>query len=132
MSGTKKEGIKPPKVKTKEPSEHEIQSAFVAWARLKYTNVVLFSIPNGTRCSIGTARKMVKEGALKGVPDIFVALQSGLHNGLFLEFKTPKGAIRDEQLKMMQKLKENKYACWVVRSVEEAQKALDLYVGLAK
>lgn len=125
MIGTKKGAIKRPLVKI---SEHEIQSSFVQWFRLQHPEYVIFAIPNGTRCSIGTARKMVKEGALAGVPDIFIAAPTNKAYGLFLEFKTPTGKLSEKQKEIGARLVYRGYAVVTVRSFDDAVSVWEYYL----
>ena len=110
--------------------EHNLQSACVQWARMQFPKLILFAIPNGAWCGYKQGRKLVAEGMLKGVPDIFVALARKDYHGLFIEMKAgKKGVVRDEQSEMMIKLRNEGYQCAVCRSFEQFQTILINYIA---
>lgn len=110
----------------KAPTEHQIQASFTSWLRL--TGTLGFAVPNGGFRHITVARKMRAEGVLAGVPDYFIpGLGRSGELGLFLEFKTNKGAVSDVQKLVFGELKSRGYAVVVVRSLEEAIEAVKNY-----
>lgn len=68
------------------PSEHAEQVGFVQWFRAKWPRVVIFAIPNGGKRNITTAKMLVKEGVVAGVPDLFIPAW-----GIWVEMKRQKG-----------------------------------------
>lgn len=68
------------------PSEHAEQVGFVRWFRTKWPRVVIFAIPNGGKRNITTAKLLVKEGVVAGVPDLFIPAW-----GIWVEMKRQKG-----------------------------------------
>ena len=68
------------------PSEHAEQVGFVRWFRTKWPRVLIFAIPNGGKRSITTAKLLVKEGVVAGVPDLFIPAW-----GIWVEMKRQKG-----------------------------------------
>jgi hypothetical protein len=110
----------------KTPTEHQIQASFTQWLRLQ--GILGFAIPNGGFRHISVARKMRAEGVLAGVPDYFLPrLGKNGELGLFLEFKTNKGAVSEAQKLVFGELRSRGYAVIVVRSLEEAVKAFKDY-----
>lgn len=91
------------------PTESQSQIAVVNWFHVQYPTKVIFAIPNGawlhgTKLQrIQQANKMKREGLLKGVSDLFIAVpRNGLRSshGLFLEMKREgetASSISDEQ-----------------------------------
>ena len=69
--------------------ESKIQQVVIKWAR--YSNLPLFSIPNGAHVSGSNRMRLVAEGLEKGVPDLFLPVPSKDYHGLFIEIKTPVG-----------------------------------------
>jgi hypothetical protein len=110
----------------KNPTEHQIQASFTQWLRLQ--GILGFAIPNGGFRHITVARKVRAEGVLAGVPDYFLPrLGRNGELGLFLEFKTNKGAVSEVQKLVFGELKSRGYTVVVVRSLEEAIKAVHNY-----
>jgi len=110
--------------------EHNLQTACVQWARLQFPKLTIFAIPNGAWCGYKQGRKLVAEGMLKGVPDIFVALARKGYHGLFIEMKAgKKGVVREEQSEMLIKLQSEGYQCAVCRSFEQFQTILINYIS---
>lgn len=112
----------------REPTEHQIQSAFVRAFRYRWPHVIICSFPNAARRSFALAARMKKEGLLAGMPDIFIARMAQGYGGLFLEFKSKRGRVSPEQEKVMGILGEAGYLCHVVRSVEDAMKVTEVYM----
>lgn len=74
--------------------ESDIQIACVKWFRLMFPSVVIFSSLNGAMLS-GTPlqrkikwKRLVDEGALVGVADLFIMCPNSQYHGLFVEMKT--------------------------------------------
>jgi hypothetical protein len=103
------------------PSEHDLQVVCVEWFRLQFPGLknLLFAIPNGGKRNIIVAKKMKEEGVLSGVPDLFLAIAKKDFHGLFIEMKTGKNKPTENQLKMMDQLKEQNYQTVVCFSFEE-------------
>ena len=109
--------------------EHNLQTACVRWARYQFPKLTIFAIPNGAWCGYKQGRKLVAEGMLKGVPDIFVALARKGYHGLFIEMKAgKKGVVRDEQSEMLIKLQSEGYQCAVCRTFEQFQQIIIDYI----
>ena len=68
------------------PSEHAEQVGFVRWFRAKWPRVMIFAIPNGGKRNITTAKLLVKEGVVAGIPDLFIPAW-----GIWVEMKRQKG-----------------------------------------
>jgi hypothetical protein len=116
-------------------TEHQIQSAFIEWARLAEKQderlELLFAVPNGGKRNIITAMKLKKEGVKAGVLDIFLPVKTQEYDGLIIEFKRPKtGKISQEQLRFMGLL--NQYSNWkivICTSAEDAIQEVKNYLG---
>ena len=75
-----------PSLRSNIPSEHSEQVGFVRWFRTKWPRVLIFAIPNGGKRNITTAKLLVKEGVVAGVPDLFIPAW-----GIWVEMKRQKG-----------------------------------------
>lgn len=118
--------------KQKGVKESDIQKQCVLWFRLQYPKKLLFSIPNGAYLG-GQNRfamyAMLKNtGLTKGIPDLFLA-EGNFYNGLFIEMKTPKGVLSDDQKEIKTKLMDADYKVVVCRSLEDFKKEIKNYVG---
>lgn len=123
--------IKRTKVST--VSESEIQQACLKWFQLQYPKLVsdgvLFHIPNeGIRLG-GIGRRMKREGIVRGVADLCLAIPRKGYAALYIEMKKP-GAYQSPEQKAWQKNIErygNKYV--VCRSLEEFIKIITDYLS---
>lgn len=97
-------------------SEHEAQCAVIEWCRWKQARYpvlsFIFAVPNGAKLpykkSAGGKRyspqaiKLLKEGLLPGVPDLFLPVPMNGKHGLFIEMKVGKNKPSEEQLDFIQ------------------------------
>lgn len=116
----------------KEPTEHQIQTAFIEWCRLKaikdnrFQNII--AIPNAGLRSWRSGKKLKDEGMAAGFPDVFVFVPSRGYSGLGIEFKTKKGKVRENQSEWINRLNQAGYFATIVRSVDEAILAVEMYL----
>lgn len=102
-------------------SEHQEQAKFVKWMRVNHPDLLIHSIPNGANLAgsqmqrIKQWNKLKAEGALAGVPDLFVP-----ELRLYIEFKYGSGKLSDKQKKVIPKLEQAGYRVEVVYSSEAA------------
>jgi hypothetical protein len=110
------------KEKTKLPSEHAIQSSYLSWLKLQHPKVyeVTASFPNAGLRDPRYAMRLNREGMKKGFPDLGAVWPSGPYHGMFIEFKSKKGVVREEQAYHLKNLSDRGYFCLVLRSLEEA------------
>ena len=109
-------------------SEHQEQVDVIRWFRLNYPKLIIFAIPNGGMRNIGTAINLKKEGALKGVPDLFLMAANNTYHGLFIEMKSIKGKVSEEQKYFIEQAKLQSYAAEVCYGFEEAYKCINQYL----
>ncbi len=116
----------------KSPSESEIQSSCLTWLKLQHPKVyeVTASFPNGGQRDLRYAMRLKREGMKKGFPDNGTFWPSGKYHGLFVEFKSVKGRLSEEQRYVLVKLSEMGYCCVVIRSLEEYMPAVNGYLNL--
>ena len=102
-------------------SEHDEQATVIAWASLlagRHPALdMLFAVPNGARLSKGGYgwRKLEKEGARKGVPDMLLMVPRKGYHGLAIELKHKTNKPTPEQAWWLDHLTEQGYlavACW--------------------
>ena len=113
-------------------SESAEQKAFFRWWRIvqcRWPNIVCFAVPNGGRRDAATGARLKQEGALPGVPDIFLAKGSCGKNGMFIEMKTRKGRVSESQRNLFPLLESAGYAVVVAYGWKEAADAVEMYLG---
>lgn len=102
-------------------SEHQEQAKFVKWMRVNHPDLLIHSIPNGANLAgsqmqrIKQWNKLRAEGALAGIPDLFVPELK-----LYIEFKYGNNKLSDKQKKVIPKLEQAGYRVEVVYSSEAA------------
>jgi hypothetical protein len=109
-------------------NEHQIQVAVVQWFRLCYPRLIMFAIPNGGMRNIGTAIKLKNEGVIAGISDLFLMSPNKTHHGMFIELKSAKGKLSEQQKYFLEQAKAKGYAACVCYSFEEAQAAINNYL----
>lgn len=109
-------------------SEHQIQVALFQWMRISNPKTIMFSIPNAAKRSPQLANYMKAEGMLAGVSDIFLMKPNKKYHGMFIELKSAKGKLTDQQKYFLEQAKAQGYATCVCFSFEEAQAAITNYL----
>ncbi|MDR0692555.1 MAG: VRR-NUC domain-containing protein [Prevotellaceae bacterium] len=110
--------------------ESKIQQQCVRWFRLQYPGYILFAIPNGGRRGKVEAAIMKGEGVLAGVADLFLAMPSGKHCGLFVEMKTEHGRQTPAQKDFEKRAVFSGYKYAVCRSAYEFIEAINNYLKI--
>jgi rhodanese-related sulfurtransferase len=99
--------------------ESNLQIACVNWFRLAHPNKLIYAIPNGGQRSAITAMFLKREGVVSGSPDLHIPIPSNGFASLYIEMKTPKGKLSDNQIEMGIKLVEFGNKVVVCRSIEQ-------------
>lgn len=115
-------------------TEHYEQVKLFQWAKAQSSKhlqlTMMFAIPNGGQRNIVTATKLKAEGVKSGVPDILLAYPSIGCHGLFIEMKSPKGKVSDNQREWLSALSANEYLTAVCYSFDEAKKVICEYLEI--
>lgn len=112
-------------------SEHQYQAMFVSWLESNYPDVLFFAIPNGASLA-GRGRQMSRlksEGLLPGVPDILIAEPRSKYHGLFLEMKTPRGKLSENQEWFIAQADQRNYYTAVCYGFEDARDLVKEYLS---
>lgn len=126
--------IKPSR--TKKPIKHteaDYQQQVVEWARWahrsgKYPNLDLLHCSlNGVKLSALQATKSKQQGMLSGVPDLFLPVPMGGYHGLFIEMKSEKGRLTENQQWFLSNAESLGYKTAVCYSAKEAIDAIEAY-----
>lgn len=99
-------------------SEIEIQTLFRSRCRILCPRVSLVAIPNGAKRSQWAAMQAKREGMQSGFPDIMALAPGGLC--AFLEMKSAKGRLSDNQAEWLDRLHGMGFPCGVFRDADKA------------
>lgn len=101
--------------------EDSLQMSCIRWFDMQYSafSVLLFHPANGGKRNAIEAAKFKKMGVRAGVCDLFLAIPNGKYHGLFIELKSPKGTLTDNQKNFIAEVQNSGYAVKIVRSLDE-------------
>jgi hypothetical protein len=88
-----------------------------------------FHIPNESKCSIQRRITLGKCMVRPGIPDLFFAMPTKNHHGLFIEMKVKPNRPTPAQLKWIQWLNEQDYMAVVAYSADEAIEYVKRYLA---
>jgi hypothetical protein len=112
--------------------ESNIQQAILKWARVCdyiYPELALLhAIPNGADVSEKNRIRLVKEGLLCGVPDLFLPAARYPYHGLYIEIKTEKGRVSEKQQKIHELLIHQGYRVEICRNSFDAIDLIETYL----
>jgi len=102
----------------------------IKWFDLQYKKYSgrLFAIHNGGLRHVVTAKKMKAEGVRSGVPDLFLPVSKRWMCGLFIEMKSEKGKLSENQSDWIDFLGHQGFEVKVCNSFESAKKAIEDYL----
>lgn len=104
----------PPKTRNK-PVQREaaIQTALFKWAAAMSQQHpelgLLFHIPNGNKRDIITGYHLKQQGLKAGLPDVCLPVARGQYHGLYLELKSERGRLQDNQKEWLDELSKQGY-----------------------
>lgn len=116
-----------------EPSEHQIQVAYFDWIKVmtqndwRYHNI--WATPNASKMSFALANFMQAEGRRAGALDVNIAVPAGGYHGAFIEHKTRKGALTEEQVNFVNRLRACGYFVLISRSAETSIDFTECYMN---
>lgn len=124
---------KPPRDPSEGPSESEIQQSCIKWFQLQHRALwedgVLFHIANeGIRLG-GQGRRIKREGIVRGVADLCLAMPRHGYGALYIEMKRPDRYQSPEQRTWQKNIERhgNKYV--VCKSLDEFIKIINRYLA---
>jgi hypothetical protein len=109
-------------------SEHSIQTKVVQYVRIFHSDVLICAIPNGAGTTNFNRVKLMHEGLLSGMPDLFIAEARHGFNGLFLEMKTIRGKESRQQKKIRKQLNEKGYLVFLATNEDDAIDIIKKYL----
>ncbi len=126
-----KQELKPSRTKRNAQPEAIEQAKVVAWARANENNYpylwMLHNSLNGVKLSKTQAGKAKVSGMLSGVPDLFLPLPKNGHHGLYIEMKSEKGRLTENQQWFLSNAESLGYKTAVCYSAKEAIDAIEAY-----
>lgn len=109
------------------------QAQVMEWSRWAYKtgkypmlNMLHCSL-NGVKLSATQARIAKAQGMLSGVPDLFLPLPKNGHHGLYIEMKSEKGRLTENQQWFLSNAESLGYKTAVCYSAKEAIDAIEAY-----
>ena len=123
----------PPKPRRKpQRQEAAIQTALFQWAGLsagKYPELrLMFHIPNGNRRDLVTGYHLKQQGLKAGLPDVCLPVARGQYHGLYLELKSERGRLQENQKAWLNDLSKQGYMCAVCYGFDEAKNTILNYL----
>jgi len=117
------------------PSEHQEQSAVIAWWSLAchgygLPKFALFAIPNGGARDHITGARLKAEGVRKGAFDLCLAAAAGSYHGLYIEMKVGDNKPTPEQNEFKTYFDGAGYSASVHWSATSAIDAIKAYLAL--
>jgi hypothetical protein len=102
----------------------------VNWFSFNYPDLAddLHHFANERKCSPQQGRLLKRMGVKKGVSDFFLALSCGGFYGLWIELKTFKGRLSEEQLDFLERKRQRGYCARVAYGADEAKEAILSYL----
>ena len=114
-------------------SESAEQKSLIQWWGMMRQhlapNVLLYAIPNGGARSLATGARLKSEGALAGIPDLFLACARSGRHGLYIELKRRTGGrVSQSQRNLFPLLEAQGYGVVVAHGWKEAAEAVTAYL----
>lgn len=109
------------------------QAQVMEWSRWAYKMgkypmlSMLHCSLNGVKLSATQARIAKAQGMLSGVPDLFLPLPKNGHHGLYIEMKSEKGRLTENQQWFLSNAESLGYKTAVCYSAKEAIDAIEAY-----
>ena len=107
------------------------QKQLVAWFRLQYPQYedLLAVFANGENVGPRRMAELKRLGLVPGQPDLLLSIARQGRNGLYIEMKAPKGRLRENQIRIHEKLRDQNFKVVVPHGFIEARDEIDNYLG---
>ncbi len=110
-------------------SEHALQVECLRWLRYQHPDVLCYAIPNGAYTTKTTARKLVAEGVVHGIPDLCIPIPRNGFASLYIEMKNGKaGRLSDHQKELIPRLEAYGNKVVVCRTIDEFMREVTMYL----
>lgn len=112
------------------PSEHDLQVRCLQWLHMAHPNTLCYAIPNGAYTTKTTARKLVAEGVVHGIPDLHIPIPKGEYASLYIEMKNgTAGRLSEHQKIMIERLQGYGNKVVVCRTLDEFIAEVENYLA---
>lgn len=103
----------------------------VNWFNYQFPELAddLHHFANERICSVQQGRLLKRMGVKKGVADFFLAVGCGGNHGLWLELKTGKGKLSDEQAAFLERKQARGYMAVTARGFDAAKDIIVDYLN---
>ena len=108
-------------------SEDRLQSEVIKYIRYQYPKIRFCASAGGVYTGISQARKMVRNGYVKGFPDLFIYEARNGYHGLAIELKTIKGIATKEQKEWIAALQKRNYRAEICKGLPTILDLIDDY-----
>lgn len=111
--------------------EAQLQTACVRWFRLQFSRYsqLLFHIPNGGSRNIIEAKRFKEMGVVAGIPDLFLSVAKKGFHGLYIEMKSDRGRLNDNQKEIHILLRNQGFAVEVCNNFDDFVRIIFEYLG---
>lgn len=89
---------------------------------------LLFAVPNGGHRHISEAKRLKAEGVRPGVADLMLSIPGKNNHGLYIEMKTSKGKMSDEQKEFARAVIKQGYRYVVCRKYSNFQELINRHI----
>ena len=114
------------------PSEKQIQSDFTKLIQpLQFNSIFAFHIDNGGTAVKGRILSKYRQGVVSGVPD-YMVISLLTKSFIFIEFKSKKNGLSENQVKLHQKLKKHNIDVFVIRDAQDGFNLIQQHFNLKK
>lgn len=115
--------------------EDDNQAMVMQWARMARFGEdrvadYLHHSPNGGKRNLREAVRLKAQGLMSGYPDLHLFVARRGYHGLFIEMKSPKGRLSENQKIVIARLVEQGHRVTVCNSFESAKDEIIWYLGL--
>ncbi|KYC52662.1 MAG: VRR-NUC domain protein [Candidatus Methanofastidiosum methylothiophilum] len=120
--------------KKRNDPEHQLQKSLFDYVNkvLPALRPFIFAIPNGGHRDVRVAKKLKAEGVTSGVWDIFVTLPNLIKHGLYIECKSGKNELTNNQEEFRANVAPVGYSFAECRSTEDFEAILCDYFELER
>jgi hypothetical protein len=105
-------------------AETKIQIQFIDYCTENYPNLIVYHIPNEGKRGLYNGMILKRMGLIAGMPDIHIPSLR-----LWIEFKTDKGKISENQNRVLKKLAESNDNVYVLRTLKKAIEVLNFHLN---
>lgn len=113
-------------------SEDDEQRQLIQWCRTRPELQFLFHIANENTAGIKWGVRNRQLGVKSGVPDLMLPIPAGGYHGLFVEMKTRRGRVSDNQQRWIDALNTFGYRAVVCYGWEAARDEIESYLAAVK